>query len=164
MIETERLQLRNYTLTDAPFVRKLLNSEAWLKNIGDRNIKTDKDAENYIQKNYFNSYQKYGYGSYLVSLKETGKPIGSAGIHKRDSLEHPDIGYAFLPEFWNNGYAFEATEAVIQFALNQLNIEKIMAITLPENTSSIKLLRKLGLTEVGNYTYEAGENLLLFSV
>lgn len=163
MIETERLRLRNYALADAPFVYNLLNSEGWLKNIGDRNIKTVTDAENYIQKNYFSCYEKYGFGPYLVSLKETGTPIGSAGLYKRDSLEHPDIGYAFLPEFWNNGFAFEATEAVMQFAKNTLNIKKIVGITLPNNTSSIKLLKKLGLAEIGDYTYEDGEVLLLFS-
>lgn len=163
MIETERLLLRNYTLSDAPFVYNLLNSEGWLKNIGDRHVKTVADAENYIQINYFSNYEKFGYGPFLVTLKESGIPIGSAGLYKRDSLEHPDVGYAFLPEFWNKGFAFEATKAVMQFALNQLNIEKIVGITLPDNTSSIKLLKKLGLSEIGDYTYEDGETLLLFS-
>ena len=163
MIETERLQLRNYTLMDAPFVYSLMNSEGWLKNIGDRNIKTLGDAEYYIEVNYFSNYEKYGYGPYLVSLKETGMPIGSAGLFKRDDLEHPDVGFAFLPEFWHKGFAFEAADAVMQFALNNLNIKKIAGITLPNNLSSINLLKKLGLSEVGNYTFEDGENLLLFS-
>lgn len=163
MFETERLQLRNYTLRDAPFVYDLLNSEGWLKHIGDRNIKTVSDAENYIQSNYFSIYEKYGYGPYLVTLKETGVPIGSAGLYKRDGLDHPDVGYAFLPEYWNRGFAFEATDAVMKFALNQLHITKILGITLPENTSSLKLLKKLGLSQIGNYTYEDGESLLLFS-
>lgn len=163
MIETERLHLRNYTLTDAPFVFSLLNSEGWLKNIGDRKIRTVGDAENYIEMNYFSNYEKYGYGPYLVSLKETGTPIGSAGLYKREGLENPDVGYAFLPQFWNNGFAFEAADAVMQFALNELNIKKIAGITLPDNISSINLLRKLGFTEIGNYAYEDGETLLLFS-
>lgn len=163
MIQTDRLELREYTLQDAPFIYKLMNSEGWLKNIGNRNIKTIKDAEVYLQKNYLNSYEKYGFGPYLVSLKVCGTPIGSAGLYKRDNLEHPDVGIAFLPEFYNIGYALEASKAVMQFASEKLKIQTIVAITLAENLPSIKLLKKLGLSEVGTYTFEDGEELLLFS-
>jgi RimJ/RimL family protein N-acetyltransferase len=163
MIQTERLELREYTLKDAPFIFKLMNSDGWLKNIGDRNIKTIEDAEAYMQKNYLGSYEKHGFGPYLVSLKEDGTPLGSAGLYKRDNLEYPDVGFAFLPEFANKGYAFEAANAVMQFAAETLKIETIVGITIPENFSSIKLLKKLGLSEFGTYTYEDGEELLLFS-
>ena len=161
-IETERLLLRQYTLIDAPFIYKLMNSEGWLKNIGDRNIKTIEDAEAYMQKNYLSSYEKHGFGPYLVSLKD-GTPIGSSGLYKRDSLDHPDVGFAFLPEFGNKGYAFEAAKAVMKFASDKLKLQTIVGITLSENHHSIKLLKKLGLSEIGTYTYEDGEELLLFS-
>ena len=163
MIHTERLELREYTLKDAPLIFKLMNSEGWLKNIGDRNIKSLEDAEAYMQKNYLRSYEKYGFGPYLVILKADGTPIGSAGLYKRDNLEYPDVGFAFLPEFGNKGYALEASKAVMQFASENLKLQTIVGITLPENLSSIKLLKKLGLSEVGIYTYEDGEELLLFS-
>tara|TARA_R110002020_G_scaffold49796_6_gene141441 strand:- start:1978 stop:2532 length:555 start_codon:yes stop_codon:yes gene_type:complete len=163
IIETERLELREYTLSDAPFIYKLMNSEGWLKNIGDRNIKTIEDAEAYMQKNYLSSYEKHGFGPYLVTLKLDGAPIGSAGLYKRDNLEHPDVGFAFLAEYGGKGYAFEASSAVMQFASENLKLQTIVGITLPQNLSSIKLLKKLGLSEVGIYTYEDGEELLLFS-
>lgn len=163
MIETERLRLRKFTLMDASFIYKLMNTEGWLQNIGDRKIRSVMDAENYIQANYLNVYKKYGYGPYLVSLKKTGEPIGSAGLYKRDNLDYPDIGYAFLPEFWNKGFAYEAASAVLKYASEELNISKILAFTLKENSNSIKLLKKLGLSEAGNYTYQDGEELVLFS-
>ena len=136
-IETERLNLREYTLEDAPFIFKLMNSEGWLKNIGDRNIKTIEDAEAYMQKNYLSSYEKHGFGPLLVSLKETNEPIGSSGLYKRNNLEHPDVGFAFLSEFGNNGYAFESTQAVMKYASEALKLETIVGITLPENIPSI---------------------------
>ncbi|MDN3723854.1 GNAT family N-acetyltransferase [Aequorivita sp. SDUM287046] len=163
MIETERLILREYTLSDAPFIYKLMNSDGWLKNIGDRNINTIGDAEAYMQKNYLSSYEKYGFGPFLVSLKKTGEPLGSSGLYKRANLDHPDVGFAFLPEAANKGYAFESAQAVMNYAAETLKIEKIVGITLPENIPSIKLLKKLGLAEVGKYQYEDGEELLLFS-
>ncbi|CAM3505523.1 GNAT family N-acetyltransferase [Aequorivita lipolytica] len=161
-IETERLKIREYRLNDAPFIFELMNSEGWLKNIGDRNIKTIEDAEAYLQKNYFSSYEKNGFGPYFVSLKD-GTFIGSAGLYKRENLDHPDIGFAFLPEFFNKGYAFEASNAVMKFASQELAINKIVGFTLPNNEASIKLLKKLGLSEVGTHKYEDGEELLLFS-
>ncbi len=163
MIETERLILREYTLGDAPFIFKLMNSEGWLKNIGDRNINSTEDAEVYIQKNYLSSYEKNGFGPFLVLLKETGEPIGSSGLYKRENLEHPDVGFAFLPEFANKGYAYESAQAVMEYASEKLKLQTIVGITLPENSSSIKLLKKLGLSEIGTYQYEDGEVLLLFS-
>ncbi|OAD92797.1 GCN5 family acetyltransferase [Aequorivita soesokkakensis] len=163
MIQTERLELREYTLKDAPFIFKLMNSDGWLKNIGDRNIKTIEDAEAYMQKNYLSSYEKHGFGPYLVSLKEEGTPIGSSGLYKRDNLDFPDVGFAFLPEFGNKGYAFESAQAVMKYASEKLKLQTVVGITLPENTSSVKLLKKLGLSEIGTYKYEDGEELLLFS-
>jgi len=162
-IETERLLLREYNLNDVPFIFKLMNSEGWLKNIGDRNIKTHEDAEAYMQKNYLGSYEKQGFGPYLVTLKEDGTPIGSSGLYKRDNLDFPDVGFAFLSEFANKGYAYESAQAVMDYASEKLKLQTIVGITLPENTSSIKLLKKLGLSEIGTYKYDDGEELLLFS-
>jgi RimJ/RimL family protein N-acetyltransferase len=140
-----------------------MNSDGWLKNIGDRSIKTLEDAEAYMQKNYLGSYEKHGFGPYLVTLKEDGTPIGSSGLYKRDNLDFPDVGFAFLTEFANKGYAYESAQAVMNYAAEKLKLQTIVGITLPENSSSIKLLKKLGLAEVGTYKYENGEELLLFS-
>jgi RimJ/RimL family protein N-acetyltransferase len=161
-IETDRLQLRPYTLEDAPFLFKLMNSEGWLKNIGNRNIETIKDAEAYMQRFYLSSYEKNGFGPYLTSLKD-GTPIGSSGLYKRESLDYPDIGFAYLSAYYNKGYALEASEAIMQYALETLGLKTILGITLETNFSSIKLLKKLGLSEVGTFTFEDGEELLLFS-
>lgn len=162
MLKTPRLQLRQYVVADAPFIFKLMNSEGWLKNIGDRKIHSIADAEAYMEKNYLPLYEKHGFGPFLVSLKN-GTPIGSAGLYKRDTLDHPDIGFAFLPEFANKGYAFEAASAVMDYAGNTLRLKTIVGITLETNQPSIKLLKKLGLNEIGTFTYEDGEELLLFS-
>lgn len=139
-IETERLLIRKYTLKDAPFIYELMNSEGWLKYIGDRDIKNIEDAEAYLLKNYLSIYETQGFGPYLVSLKDE-TAIGSTGFYKRPNLDDPDIGFAFLPEFANKGYAFEAASAVMKFASEVLGIQKIVGFTLPNNEPSIKLLK-----------------------
>ncbi|WP_291403618.1 GNAT family N-acetyltransferase [Daejeonella sp.] len=146
ILETERLALRELNESDASFIIELLNSDGWLKYIGDRNVKTEDQARDYLNNGPIKSYQDNGYGLYLVELKNEKIPIGICGIIKRDTLEFPDIGYAFLPKYMGQGYAFEIAQQTLQYAKNQLNINKILAITNPENKASIKLLGKLGLT------------------
>ena len=142
---TERLRIREFTPDDAPFVFQLLNSPAWLEFIGDRNIRTLEQARNHIINFYVPSYQKYGFGAWQVELIDSNLPIGLACIIKRDELDLPDIGYGFLTEFEGNGYAYEATLAIIEYAKTTLKLPKITAFTTKENLKSIRLMEKVGL-------------------
>jgi RimJ/RimL family protein N-acetyltransferase len=145
IIETERLVLRQFTLQDSAFILNLLNTEGWLRYIGDRNIKTTQQAEDYLNNGPLKSYKINGFGLGLVALKPDGKPIGMCGLIKRDYLDHVDIGFAFLPDFIGKGYAYEIAKRTLQYGFEQLQQDKILAITLPENSASIRLLSKLGL-------------------
>lgn len=160
-IETDRLIIRKYTLDDASFIYKLMNSDGWIKYIGDRNIISVEEAEAYLVKNYLSCYEKQGFGPFSVTLKNM-TPIGSAGLYQRENLDHPDIGFAFLSKYVNKGYAFEAASAVMNYASEELGINKIVAFTQQDNAASIKLLKKLGLSEIGTHFY-GDEELLLFS-
>src|SRR6185503_7829401 len=81
---------------------------------------------------------------YLVELKDEGRSIGLCGLIKRDALEDVDIGFAFLPEYWGRGYAYEAASAVMAYGGSALGLNRIVAITSVDNESSAKLLKKLG--------------------
>jgi RimJ/RimL family protein N-acetyltransferase len=164
IIETPRLRLHKITVADAPFYLKLFNSEGWIKYVGDRAVHTIADAEAYIKKNYLPSYEKHGYGSYTVQLKETNETIGACGLYKRDNLDDPDIGFAFLSEHLNKGYGFEAASAVMDYAKTTLGIQKVLGFTSENNIASILLLEKLGLQKTGTYRFQNDvEELLLFS-
>jgi RimJ/RimL family protein N-acetyltransferase len=145
LLETERLALREITTDDAEFLLQLLNEPSFLKNIGDKNVRTIADAATYALNGPIASYKQHGFGLYLVTLKETDVPIGICGLVKRELLPDADIGYAFLPAYWRKGYAFESTSAVKQYGLSQLGQQRILAIVNAENASSIKVLEKLGL-------------------
>ncbi len=145
MIETERLVLRKFSVEDAAFILELLNDESFIRNIGDKGVRNDEDAAAYIQNGPIASYESFGFGLYAVELKKTGELIGMCGLLKRDTLPDPDIGFAFLPKFWMKGYAFEAAEAVIQYGKNVLGLKRVLAITIPENAGSIRVLEKIGL-------------------
>jgi RimJ/RimL family protein N-acetyltransferase len=146
VLETERLTLRWLTAEDAPFMLALLNEPSFLRFIGDRKVRTVDEARAYIQKGPAEMYARHGHGLYLTSLKEGGIPVGMCGLIKRDGLEDVDIGFAFLPAFWGRGYAFEAASAVLEYGRKTLGLRRIVAITVPDNQSSIRLLEKIGLT------------------
>ena len=145
VLETERLFLRGLTVGDAEFILTLLNEPSFLRYIGDKKVRTTTDAEQYILNGPVASYERHGFGLLLVELKHARTPIGICGLLKRDELPDPDIGFAFLPDFWNKGYAFEAAAAVMKDARERLKLERILAITNQDNEASIKLLQKLGL-------------------
>lgn len=145
IIETERLSLRLFAEDDAEFVYQLVNEPGWIQNIGDRGVRTIDDGRQFITNKLAAGYARFGFGLYLVELKETGESIGMSGLVKRDSLEDVDIGFAFLEKFWSKGYAFESASAVLDYAQNTLRLKRIAAIVAPDNRGSIKLLEKLGL-------------------
>ena len=145
VLETERLRLREINTDDAEFLLELLNEPSFLKNIGDKNVRTIADAASYALNGPIASYKQHGFGLYLVILKETDVPIGICGLVKRELLPDADIGYAFLPAYWRQGYAFESTSAVKRYGLSKLGQQRILAIVNPENASSIRVLEKLGL-------------------
>ena len=145
VLETERLILRPLTEADAEFMLELLNDPAFIRNIGDRKIRSIEGAKTYIKNGPVASYAKNGFGLCLVELKEAGEPIGICGLIKRDTLHDVDIGYAFLPRYWSKGYAFESALATKQYALAEIGLNRLVAITDPQNAGSIRVLEKIGM-------------------
>jgi RimJ/RimL family protein N-acetyltransferase len=91
------------------------------------------------------SYARNGFGLYLVELKDTAVPVGLCGLLKREELPDADIGFAFLPDYWGKGFAFESARAVLKDARERLKLKRVLAIVMPDNHTSIKLLEKLGM-------------------
>lgn len=145
VLETERLRLRRLTTDDAEMMLAQLEEPSFHRWIGDRGVRTLEQARQYILDGPVASYEKNGYGILHVSLKTDGTPIGTCGVLKRDSLDDADIGFALFPRFWSRGYAFEASRACLDHARDVLGLPRVVAITQPDNASSIRLLERLGL-------------------
>jgi RimJ/RimL family protein N-acetyltransferase len=163
ILETDRLKLRELTIEDADFIITLLNSPGWLEFIGERNVRTKEQAKAYIENGPIKSYAENGFGLSLVETKDTLEPIGMCGMLKRDSLDSPDIGFAFLQEFTGKGYAFEIANATLSNVRDRLNILKVSAIIKPGNERSIRLIEKLGLRFIQTFSHpNSTEELLLY--
>ncbi len=145
LLETDRLTLRKITVDDDAFILDLLNQPSFIQFIGDRGVRTLDDAREYISARFIASYEKFGFGLYLTSLKENEIPIGICGLVKRDTLKDVDVGFAFLPQYWLQGYAFESASAVMGYAKNILDIQRVVGIATPDNQGSMRVLEKLGL-------------------
>ena len=145
VLETERLTLRHATTADDRFIFELVNDPAFIRNIGDRGVRTLADAERYVLDGPIASYEKFGFGMYVVEVRESGTPIGLCGFVKRDWLPDVDIGFAFLPQYRSQGYARESASAVRRYGHEVLGLTRIVAIVSPENSDSIRLLEKIGL-------------------
>ena len=148
MLETSRLNLRPFALGDAPFILRLLNEPSFLEHIGDKGVRDLEGAQRYLETGPLASYARHGHGLMAVVLKATGEPIGMCGLLKRDNLDHPDLGYAFLPAFGSKGYALEAAVATMDQGAKVLGFQTILAIVSQGNAASIKLLLKLGFAFV----------------
>jgi [ribosomal protein S5]-alanine N-acetyltransferase len=160
MISSKRLIIRPATLKDAPFILELLNSSGWLEFIGDRNVHTVAEAETYLTTRLVGVNPTKGCGIYTIFTKENDTPIGMSSLVKRDYLEHVDIGYALLPEHEGKGYATEASEAVLDYAMNTLGHNPIVGICLKKHSASVRVLEKIGLKMEKEYI-ERNEKMLL---
>jgi RimJ/RimL family protein N-acetyltransferase len=144
VFETDRLVLRRLTVEDAPFILRLLNEPSFLQHVGDRGVRNVADATHYMLSGPMASYDRHGFGLFLVELKESGAPIGICGLLKRDALDDVDLGFAFVPESWSKGYGFESASAVLAYARDTHHLRRVVAICSQENVASVSLLVKLG--------------------
>lgn len=146
--KTERLTLRELQLSDAEFALRLYNDPSFLKHIGDKGVRTVEDAEKNLQQGAIASYAQHGYGMWLVENQQ-GQAIGLCGLIKRDFLAETDLGYAYLPEFFGLGYAYEAACAVLAYTAQNTDLKALVAIVSPANLASKSLLEKLGFEQDG---------------
>ena len=145
ILSTERLVIREMNDADASFILELLNDPSFIRNIGDRHVRTLDDARAYIRNGPVSSYERLGFGLWLAELRDR-TPIGMCGLLKRDVLDDVDIGFAYLPAYRSMGYGFEAARGVLDHARDVLRLARVVAIVNANNEASARLLEKLGMT------------------
>ncbi|MFT4198194.1 MAG: GNAT family N-acetyltransferase [Pseudoxanthomonas sp.] len=143
-LETERLRLLRMSpdsAADADFTLSLLNDPDFVRAIADRGVRSRDDARAYLRERVVPAYAQ-GWGMLRVELKASGESIGNCGLVRREGLDGPDLGYAFLPAGRGRGYALEAARAVLEEA-RERGIGRMLAIVNPDNAASIALLQTL---------------------
>ena len=153
-IKTTRLTIRPISLSDSMFMFQLVNSEGWLRYIGDRKVNSVEDAEQYIQRILDNPLYFY----HVIELNDSQELVGVISFLKRDNLQFFDLGFAILPNFERRGIVFEASKAYLDAIQDNRDFENIVAICMPNNERSIQLLSKLGFAY--QFIFEQGDDKL----
>ncbi len=99
---------------------------------------------------------------WAIRLKETDEFIGTIGLNNVNlKAKKAEIGYELHPDYWQRYFTQEAIRAVLNYTFSELELYRIGAVTFPENTSSNKLLEKLGFTLEGRlrgYLYQRNQS------
>ena len=159
--DSARLRFRRITLADATFLARLLSDPTYIAHVADRGVRTEADAVAYIERTILPAGREPGLGPYLMEERGTGEAVGLCGLFQREGFARPDLGYAVLPPFRGRGYAREAALVFRDHARDVLGLESLGGYTSPANASSIRILRRLGMTEVRTFTMAgyAGETV-----
>ena len=142
ILESHRLLLREFNISDAEKMFELNNDPDVLKYTGDIPFDSVQNAEEFIKK--YNSYKVYGFGRWAVVLKDQEEFIGWCGL-KRNEENYVDLGFRLFQKFWGNGYATEAAIACLSYGFNELEIPEIIGRASLDNPASIKVLKKIGM-------------------
>ena len=155
LIETERLIVREITLSDKECLFKLHTNPEVQLYTGEPVVESIEEIEKAI-KSRINNYKKYGYGRWATILKSEMQFVGWAGLAYLPEFDEIDLGYRFLPEYWGLGIATEASQAILKYGFDQLKLEKIVAIAMKENKASIRVMEKVGMEFYKFAPYELG--------
>lgn len=164
LIETPRLQLRHFEKGDVDAVLAFSSNSDVTKYTGDAGlVNTRAQAMKVITDVWLADYEKYGYGRYAVIHKADNKVIGFCGLKFLEDVGKTDLGYRFLPQYWGQGIGIEAAKACLQYGVEQLQIETVFAMAMPENKGSVAILQKLGFVELGHMDYD-GHDVIAFEI
>lgn len=148
-LETERLRLSYWLPTDehCAFLVKLYNEPLFVEGEGQTGVDTIEKARVRIGERFVEEHEREGYGSFLVSLKDGNKPIGTVSLMRvKDSIiPLPDVGFAILTGENGKGYATEAGKAVIEWVKRERRVEGVFGFCSPKNARSRRTMEKVGL-------------------
>lgn len=161
----DQVSLRPIVPDDAQSYLSLVTDPLWTRFIGETSLRTTAHAEAFITSKIQGHYKDFGYGLWAVIEREQGSWAGVCGSLRRDWLEHPDLGFALLPDFRRRGFARSACELTLQWMRQNTDHRTLQAILTPDNEQSKSLLQVLGFLIVGDVTSpSSAQELLLMQI
>jgi ribosomal-protein-alanine N-acetyltransferase len=164
-LETSRLIIREFNLEDAEAVYEFGSNAEVQKHTGNP-LLTSLDEAAALIKNVFQAdYHKHGFGRWAVIYKPDNKVIGFAGLKFLEHNQEIDLGYRFLPNYWNLGIATEASKPIVEYGFKALNLDKIIGVVMQSNPASVRVLEKLGFEYYKTAEYDGdGEEHLWYQM
>ena len=150
VLETPRLRLRQFVPDDAGYIIEQVTDPLWRRFIGPRDVHTHAEARAYLERGPLAMYRTHGFGLWAAESRSARSVIGMCGLIRRDGLDDVDIGFALLPAWRGQGYAFEAAAATLRYGHAECELSRIVAITAPDNERSAALLTAIGMRHEGS--------------
>ena len=161
ILQTPRLLLREIELSDTEAMFELNSDPEVMKYTGDVSFESLEQTKNFIQN--YPDYKKNGFGRNAVILKETGEFLGWCRLKKLPDGT-VDIGYRFLKQHWNKGYATESAKAMIDFGFDHYGLTEIIGNAAIENYPSIRVFEKLGMSYANTRDYDGLGRAVLYNI
>jgi ribosomal-protein-alanine N-acetyltransferase len=146
-LTTPRLLLRPHAPADADFMLRLNADPLVVRYTGDVAFQDRSEALAVIAS--LQAQHARRMGRLVVIERGTGEPVGWCGLRWHEDEGAADLGYRLLRDRWGRGYATEASAACIQYAFVDLDLPRLIARVVPQNTASVRVLEKLGFVRVG---------------
>lgn len=115
---------------------------------------------------YTGMWREKGHGLWIARNAD-GEVLGHVMLLRRPILEGIDaieVGYAFRPQFWGQGYATEGTQALLQIAFDTLNEPEAIAITAPQNFASRRVMEKNGMSFRRDFIFREKFETVLYGI
>lgn len=157
-LQTERTMLRNLTIDDAKDFYELNLDVDVLKFTGDKPFDSIETAKNFLMN--YDQYEKYGVGRFAVIDKQNLNFLGWCGLKYNSEMDEYDIGFRFFKQYWNKGFATETAQRCLAFGFQELKINRIVGRAMKDNTASVKVLEKIGMTFVKNIDFDTQVGVL----
>jgi RimJ/RimL family protein N-acetyltransferase len=144
MLETDRLIHRKFTLADLPALIEQRADPDVNRYLGGAERHTPEFVEKRLRF-YLDCYEKFGFGSCALVLKETGEFIGASGLQPLEDTGEIEVGYSLIKKYWGQGIGYETARGWLDYGFNQVGLERIVAVAEPENTGSWRIMEKCGM-------------------
>jgi ribosomal-protein-alanine N-acetyltransferase len=159
MIETERLVLRRFTAGDLDKLVELRADPQVMRYIGDQSREKVEQRLQY----YISHYEPHGFGMWAVIDKRTGAMIGWCGLIFLDETPEVEVGYGVARDYWGRGLMTEAARACLRYGFEHAALKRIVAVAMPENTASRRIMEKLGMRYEKN-VHHYGHDLAYYAI
>jgi ribosomal-protein-alanine N-acetyltransferase len=157
VIETQRLALRRWTYADRDAFRTMVADPDLMRHLHDGVPLTSAQADDALHE----TIDRYadGFGDWAIVRREDGLILGESGLTRVPEHDGIEIGYMIAPRYWGQGYATEAAAAVMRYGFDHIKLDRLIALTRPDNERSIRVLEKLGMRLEGRRVHRGHEML-----
>ena len=147
VLATPRLQLRPFTLADHEAHARIYSDAEVMRYMprGPMTLAAARQASQAVLTHFIKHWAEHAFGVWAVMDKATGTLLGQCGLRFLPEINEVEVLYLLARAHWGQGLASEAARAALAYGFDQVGLDRIIALTKPENTASRRVMEKLGM-------------------